>query len=70
MITTAYRLAMREETPTDACIVSDRVLDRINADDVLIPVQGEYTMEADEQRLRPLVEGERANLHREREELA
>lgn len=61
---------MREETPNDACIVSDRVLDRINADDVLIPVQGEYTMEADEQRLRPLVEGERAKLHREREELA
>lgn len=61
---------MREETPNDACIVSDRLLDRINADDVLIPVQGEYTMEADEQRLRPLVEGERAKLHREREELA
>lgn len=61
---------MREETPNDACIVSDRLLDRINAGDVLIPVQGEYTMEADEQRLRPLVEGERAKLHREREELA
>lgn len=64
----AYRLAMREETPNDAHIVADRVLDRINADDALIPVPGAYAVQADEQRLRPLIEEERANLHRERKE--
>ncbi len=63
----AYRLALREETPNDARIVSDRVLEHINADDFLIPMQGvAYAVEADEQ-LRPLVEDERANLRRERE---
>ncbi|MHB8647711.1 MAG: hypothetical protein ACYDAR_18170 [Thermomicrobiales bacterium] len=64
----AYRLTLPEETPNDAKIVSDRVLDRINADSFLIPLQGGYAVEADERRLRPLIAEERANLYRERGE--
>lgn len=59
----AYRLALVEETPNDARIVSNRVLDRINANDMLITMPGGYAVQVDERRLWPFVEEERAKLH-------
>lgn len=66
----AEEIALEAETPTDAQTVTNRAMKRIDTDNLeeVLDHSVEYQIKPDDGRLRPLIEEERAALHRERKE--